>query len=378
MVANFDSNVGFAWWLMEAYWAEIAWGHAPRKRVFLAYPTISKIPDIIERAPIECVELDVAGEIDSGSEGLASFLEENAIEQVYWTDGPLLDRCYAEIRRHGVENIVVHTHRAVLPTNAGLLRNFAKKLIQRWGGYSANWNVAVSSYVQKTLESNAGVPSARILCVGSGIDLARLDGHVESELALPPADVRVAMMGRIDPGKGIEFAIEVFCHLRDLETSRLESDREPALPRIQLVHIGTGTMREEVEERIESERLSDRFSLLGYQKNVGAILRECDIGFHPSEGEVGYSLAILEMLSQKLPMVLPDKESVKGAIEDTDCWTGYRAGDVAEAAERLLALAMDPEKRRRMGEAGRSLISSDFDLERCLDRFRERVVPLFD
>lgn len=386
LVAHFDSDVGFAWWLVERYWAAIGHAHGAERRVLLAYPSISRLPSVIENAPIECVELDARDRSAEGVDRLVEFVRANRIKSIYWTDGPFIDRHYDALRRAGVEKIVVHTHRAALPTTGGPLRRATKRLMHRWGGYSADHYIAVSPYVQQTIESNAKVPAKKTLRIGSGVDVAGLDAHPESELKLPAADIRLVMMGRIDPGKGVDFAIDVMKRLRQIEEEGesvpLTSDGanhapETQGPRIRLVHLGTGTLFDEVERRIHAEGLGEYFQLLGYQRDVGGILRRCQLGFHPSDREVGYSLAILEMLSQRLPVVIPDNESVSCSIQGTQCWEGYSESDVEAAAQVILSLAIDSKRRAELGANGRELIEREFDLGRSLNRFNETVVPLF-
>jgi glycosyltransferase involved in cell wall biosynthesis len=264
-----------------------------------------------------------------------------------------------------------------LPTKNHHLRRALKRWVHRWSRFSADDYIAVSPFVQNSLERNAGVPQDKLICVGSGIDSGRLDRQTKLDLLLPPADVRIAMMGRLDPGKGVEFAIDVIRRLRDLEAEDVEKNGKRTLPRIRVIHIGAGSLSQQIAARIQHEGLEEHFTLLGYQENVGAILRECQIGFHPSEGEVGYSLAILEMFSQKLPVLLPDLESVHASIREAKCWEAYRDRDVDDAARKLIELATDSERRMEMGRAGRALVAENFEFDRSLDVFRERVVPLF-
>lgn len=373
LVANFDSNVGFAWWLIEAYWAEIAWAQAPRRKVYLAFPSISEIPESIAKAPIECIELDFSDESAAGRARVETFLSQQQIETLYWSDGPLLDRRYASFRRSGVRRIIVHSHRPALPTQNGWVRRQMKQLVHRWGAFSADDYVAVSNYVGNQLEASAGVPATRVQRVCSGIDVERLDLHETTVPSLPEADLRVALVCRADPGKGLEFALGV--------AGRLKAMRDAAsgpFPKIHFVHIGTGTRHDQIASRLTDMGLTDCFSLLGYQEQVGAILRACDIGFHPSESEVGHCLAILEMLSQRLPVVLPRIDSVSSSLEGSDCWAGYAEGDEEGAAEQILSLAVDAPRRQQMGELGRSLVEQEFEISESLERFRDDVLPLFD
>ena len=59
LVANWDSDIGYAWWLMESFWVTIA-DHFRQHGMqsYLAYPSITKIPDSITTSDIQTIELD--------------------------------------------------------------------------------------------------------------------------------------------------------------------------------------------------------------------------------------------------------------------------------------------------------------------------------
>ena len=61
LVANYDSGVGYAWWLMESFWVRLAERYHHYNNVVLAYPIISKLPASIMSAPIIVTELDFSG-----------------------------------------------------------------------------------------------------------------------------------------------------------------------------------------------------------------------------------------------------------------------------------------------------------------------------
>ena len=57
-VANWDSNVGYAWWLMESFWVKIAEHYGNEFNVFLAYPSITIIPEKIKNSNLKVENID--------------------------------------------------------------------------------------------------------------------------------------------------------------------------------------------------------------------------------------------------------------------------------------------------------------------------------
>ena len=57
LVANWESNVGYAWWLMENFWTTIA-KHFDDRSCFLIYPKITVLPESISTTSIKTSELN--------------------------------------------------------------------------------------------------------------------------------------------------------------------------------------------------------------------------------------------------------------------------------------------------------------------------------
>ena len=58
LVANYDSDVGYAWWLMESFWAMLAEHFVGRFDTWLAYPSVSTVPALIASAPLTTVTVN--------------------------------------------------------------------------------------------------------------------------------------------------------------------------------------------------------------------------------------------------------------------------------------------------------------------------------
>ncbi|MGW8267881.1 MAG: hypothetical protein ACWGSQ_16055, partial [Longimicrobiales bacterium] len=60
LVANFGPDVGYAWWLMERFWVQIA-GRCRQQgsECYLAYPEEGLVPDSVTKAGITPLFFDV-------------------------------------------------------------------------------------------------------------------------------------------------------------------------------------------------------------------------------------------------------------------------------------------------------------------------------
>ena len=98
-----------------------------------------------------------------------------------------------------------------------------------------------------------------------------------------------------------------------------------------------------------------------------------DVGLHPSQGEVGYCLAILEMMNAGLPVLVPDRPSVRGATEPNVTGLWYPADKVGDCADAMLSLLRDLVRRERLGRAARAQSLTRFSLAHADSSFLAAV-----
>jgi hypothetical protein len=110
LVANYPSDVGYAWWLMESFWAKLAEHYSGFNQVILTYPKIERLPEIIHKAPMKCVEFDFSEMSFSRIYEQCRFLRRNRVRAIYFTDKPTFHWLYGIYRFCGVKLIIVHDH----------------------------------------------------------------------------------------------------------------------------------------------------------------------------------------------------------------------------------------------------------------------------
>ena len=143
-------------------------------------------------------------------------------------------------------------------------------------------------------------------------------------------------------------------------------------PRLRLDYVGGGPLLPAVEQYVRAFGLADRVHLHGWQSNafVRARMRKAAIFVQhsmtdPHNGDQeGLPVAILEAMAEGLPVVSTVHAGIPEAVEEGI--TGYLvpAGDSAAMADRIAALARDPNARRRLGLAGHARAQQHFTWER--------------
>jgi hypothetical protein len=89
LVANWDSDVGYAWWLMENFWVTISDHFGKQGKIsYLIYPKISKIPESIASSRIEVSECSFQDHSIANLRIIRRFIQSHNISYLYLTDSP--------------------------------------------------------------------------------------------------------------------------------------------------------------------------------------------------------------------------------------------------------------------------------------------------
>ncbi len=127
---------------------------------------------------------------------------------------------------------------------------------------------------------------------------------------------------------------------------------------------GDGDRREEIERVARGSGVE----LLGERADIPALLEAAD-AFALSSGAEALPMSVLEAMARGLPVVAPDLGGTSDAVADGETGLLVKTGDSAALAGALLALAREPERARRMGEAGRELQRERFSAAAMTDAY---------
>lgn len=141
-------------------------------------------------------------------------------------------------------------------------------------------------------------------------------------------------IGRLELIKEIDFAIRV---AKKLKENNIE---------FMWYVIGDGTLREFLQNMIESEKIQESFKLLGRRNNVYPYLTQCDVYIQTSSSE-GYSTTILEARALKCVVVATDIDSNREQIKNGK--TGYLVEHQEEKfVKTIQKIISNGELRRRI------------------------------
>jgi glycosyltransferase involved in cell wall biosynthesis len=238
-------------------------------------------------------------------------------------------------------------------------RGWRKITTWRWYGF-----LRMQRYVARRMQNVLTVSrsSARDIAADFGVPPDRIEVvplGVEPQVFAVPAQPRVpgrivAMASADTPMKGIATLLEAFAKLR--------TERD-----VELLLITRPKPGGKTERLIDSLAIRDsvRFVHGLSDTDLAQVVGSAEVACVPSLYE-GFSLPTVEAMACATPLVVSRAGAIPEVVgEDAACADLVTPGDVGELAHALAALLDDPDRRRRMGEAGR---------RRALSRYSWRAV----
>jgi glycosyltransferase involved in cell wall biosynthesis len=205
----------------------------------------------------------------------------------------------------------------------------------------------------------AGAPERRIRLIFNGTDLRRFSPSANGkggDLRFGPQMVFACR--QLFPRKGIRFLVEAVAQLK------------PRFPQLKLVLAGDGFERPELVRLAEERGIANAVTFLGWVPNAELpdYYRAAAVSVVPSLEE-GFGIPAAEAMGCEVPVVATDAGGLPEVVEHGVTGLVVPRGDTGALAEAIASLLTDPDRRRRMGVAGRERALRLFDWDRSAEQF---------
>jgi len=207
--------------------------------------------------------------------------------------------------------------------------------------HSVDEVVVPSKFIAKLLHAR-GLRNRKLLVLDRWVDTERF--HPKKRLesywrtwGVPDENVKMLYVGRVGVEKGLDVAADAF---RTLLTTH---------PHAQLVIVGDGPYRRELERRLEGTPATFTGFLQG--EELAHAFASADAMVFPSTTDT-WGNAVLEAQASGLPVIVTDKGGPHELIVDGETGLMVKGHDSGALAAAMRTL-MDDETRRRMGRAAR-------------------------
>jgi glycosyltransferase involved in cell wall biosynthesis len=182
-------------------------------------------------------------------------------------------------------------------------------------------------------------------------------------LGFGDSDVVVGYVGRMIEAKGIFTLLEAAERVLAVEACAL------------VLWVGDGDDTAALRARIARSPHASRHRYRGWEADMTALYPALDILAVPSLYPEPFGRVAVEAQATAVPVVASRAGGLPETFVADSTGIGVEPGDVDGLAGAMLALVRDPERRRRMGAAGREWACARFSLERIADDF-ERLLGL--
>lgn len=209
-----------------------------------------------------------------------------------------------------------------------------------------------------------GLPIARIQVVTNGVDF-------ESIPTPPPATVS-GLRATLVPATGL-LLLGVF---------RLSEEKRPLLffevarrmleefRGLTVLLVGTGPLRQQLEEAIAESGLGQRFKILPHREDLPTLMAAADLMLLTSRYE-GTPNVVLEAQRMGCPVVATRAGGTVDAIDDHRTGLLVDLDDTQELVAAVRSLLVNEDLRHRLGAAGPEFVARNFGLERMVDETLE-------
>jgi N-acetyl-alpha-D-glucosaminyl L-malate synthase BshA len=135
-----------------------------------------------------------------------------------------------------------------------------------------------------------------------------------------------------------------------------------------LLLIGDGPERIFVQQLVKEKKLSDDVFFLGEQDHIEPLFFCADLFLLPSEQE-SFGLTALEAMACSVPVIAAETGGLPEVISQGETGFLLPVGDIANMANKTVALLSDPEKYRLFKTQARKRAEENFDAEQIIRQY---------
>lgn len=300
-----------------------------------------------------------------GAWQLGRYLRRHSIRLVHTFDTPT--NCFvAPVARAFRTPVVISSQRASRRLSAPW-----EQSVLRFTDHLVDATVVNCEYVRRHMREDEGVRPERIYICYNGLKTGRFEpGPRQRTPVLADASLVIGVICALRPEKGLPTLVEAFQKVAAGPPSPLRSG-------LKLLIVGSGPMREPVEELCVKLGLRSRCHFEPSAPDVVPWLRSTDIFVLPSLSE-----ALSNSLMEAMACGCTAVASRVGGNPELICEgaTGllFEAGNATDLARRLESLLADEELRSRFSAAASASIHGRFSIEASAKRMEEIYTELLE
>lgn len=221
--------------------------------------------------------------------------------------------------------------------------------------------ICVSEDLRETC-LGCGVPDARCVVIENAVDTRqfarrRSTDEAKRKLGFDPGRLLIGSVGRLSAEKDFAGLIHVVARLLQEGTDA------------ELIIVGEGDQREELEALLADLPCRDRIGLLGFRSDTAELYEAMDVFVLNSLRE-GLPNVILEAMAMEVPVVATRIAGIPRLIEHESNGLLIRPDSLDELSVALGRLLKDAALRERLGTAARRTVEESYSFEVRMEKVR--------
>ena len=238
---------------------------------------------------------------------------------------------------------VVRSRHNTYPVSAHVLN---RMLNRKW----TDWQILVGPALMPLYTGHPVFDPSRVTVVQNGVDVDRFRPDPEKReqarrlFGFEDGDIVCGIVARLTPAKGHRYLLEAAAGLKE------------EIPALRILALGSGELEQELKNMVDALGLSGQVVFAGYREDMDVCVHAMDFGAQPSVGTEIAPFSVLEIMACGIPLVVSDYGGLPYAVTDGKDGFVVPHGTVDPLREAIRKLALDPEKRRTLGEKARQRV----------------------
>lgn len=228
-----------------------------------------------------------------------------------------------------------------------------------------NLLITVSNKNKEALIKNFDLPESKIKVIYNCVNIDSIVKYnreivkdLKEKFSINDSSIVFGTVGRLHKQKGHQYLI-------DASKNVIEK-----VPNSVFLFVGTGSEKDQLVQKIEENKISYHFRIVGYQENLPEILALIDVFVLPSISE-GFPFSILEAMAAGKPVIATNVGGVPEIITNNVDGILVEPRDPDALAKAMILLAKDKNKRDHIAEMGKKKIIENFSLEKMISMTEE-------
>jgi len=224
-----------------------------------------------------------------------------------------------------------------------------------------DYYIPLSNDLERYLKNTIKIKKNKIVTICNGVDTEKFQYQKQADLTVPDlpsgfikdGTIVIGTVGRLETVKDQPNLLEAFIEL--LKSPEV-TDKD-----IKLILVGDGSLKEQLQERVEAAQLQNKVWLTGARDDVPELMNLMTLFVLPSLAE-GISNTILEAMACGLPVIATDVGGNTELIVNGQTGGIVPRADPGAIKEKCLQYIESPELLQKHGQAARKRIEEKFSI----------------